>query len=225
MTLEILHRDDLELGGFAGLREHRLVLDPKTGRRSPGAWHGIGDFVYLADARFMPHGDTELHPHREVDVVSVLVEGRIAHEGTLGDGQVLTGADVQVQRAGGEGFLHNEVNPDDTENRMLQLWLLPEIPGEPASYRVYRPEPGGATRVYGGRHDQTDTFASRTVVEVALLGGGQKTSADGPFMVYVAVGKGVANGVDVAEGDLLRGEGLSFEATGSVQLVIAHLRN
>ena len=33
---------------------------------------------------------------------------------------------VQVQRAGGEGFSHNEINPDDIENRMIQLWVVPE---------------------------------------------------------------------------------------------------
>lgn len=223
MALRILHRDDLKLGGFAGLREHRLVLDPKTGRRSPGAWPGIGSFVYLADATFMPHGETELHPHREVDVVSVMVEGRIAHEGSLGQGQELRGADVQVQRAGGEGLEHNEINPDDVENRMLQLWLLPETPGEPASYRVYHPERGEVTRVYGGSSDQSDTFVSKTVIEVALLDGGQTAEVAGAFMAYVAVGKGVVNGMEVVEGDLLRGEDLNFEASESAHLVIARL--
>lgn len=223
MALEVLHRDDLKLGGFAGLREHRLVLDPKTGRRSPGAWSGVGNFVYLADAKFMPHGETEMHPHREVDVVSVMVDGRVAHEGSVGHGHMLTGADVQVQRAGGEGFEHNEVNPDDAENRMLQLWLLPEVPGEPASYRLYHPERGEVTRVYGGPPGQDDTFAADTVIEVALLDGGQSAGAAGPFMAYVALGKGIANEVGVTEGDLLRGEDLSFEASESVQLVIARL--
>ena len=33
---------------------------------------------------------------------------------------------VQVQRAGGEGFVHNEVNPDDKENRIIQMWVTPE---------------------------------------------------------------------------------------------------
>jgi redox-sensitive bicupin YhaK (pirin superfamily) len=225
MTLEVLHRDDLKLGGFAGLREHRLVLDPKVGRNRPDAWPGIGSFVYLADAKFMPHGETELHPHTEVDVVSVMVEGRIAHEGSLGHGQKLKGADVQVQRAGGEGFEHNEINPDDIENRMLQRWRLPETPGGPASYRVYHPERGETTRVYGGPSDQSDTFAAKTVIEVALLDGGQTAAAGGSFMAYLAAGKGVANGRKVAEGDLLRGEDLSFEASERAHIVIVRLIN
>jgi len=131
--LEILHRDDLQEGGFAGLREHRLVTNNKLfGRDMGGAWDGLGNFVYLADARFNPGGETRLHPHHEIDVISVMVEGRIKHEGSLEHGGSISQYEVQVQRAGGEGFTHNEINPDDVKNRMLQLWVLPEKAGEPA---------------------------------------------------------------------------------------------
>nr|MBS0019241.1 hypothetical protein [Gammaproteobacteria bacterium] len=53
--MEILHRDDLPRGGFAGLREHRLVMGSKLygDRRDPGTWEGSGHLVYLADARFL----------------------------------------------------------------------------------------------------------------------------------------------------------------------------
>ena len=79
----------------------------------PGTWPGLGNFVYLADAKFIPNGETHLHPHKEIDVISVIVKGRISHEGTLEQGKTLEKNHVQVQRAGGQGFTHNEVNPDD----------------------------------------------------------------------------------------------------------------
>jgi len=89
MSLQILHRDDLKLGGFAGIREHRLVVDPQVfGNNASGAWPGIGNFVYLADAKFIPNGETHLHNHKEIDVISVIIEGRIAHEGTIGRAHV-----------------------------------------------------------------------------------------------------------------------------------------
>jgi redox-sensitive bicupin YhaK (pirin superfamily) len=221
-TLEILHRDDLPLGGFAGLREHRLVQDRRAwgDHRDPQAWDGIGNFVYLADARFIPKGDTGMHPHHEVDVISVMVDGRIAHGGSLEDGQSLVAGDVQVQRAGGEGFQHNEVNPDETENRMIQLWVLPDEKGQPAGYRVYKPRAGAVTRIYGGNGDQNETFASRTTLDVAMLGAGQEIQFDGLFLAYLTKGRGLANGNEVADGDLLRGEGLSFEALEDVQLTV-----
>lgn len=223
MGLSILHRDDLPLGGFAGLREHRLVMGRKVfgGRTNPGTWQGIGNFVYLADARFMPRGETHLHSHEEVDVISIMVEGRISHEGTLEHGTELAAHDVQVQRAGGEGFSHNEVNPDDTENRMIQIWVMPEKAGQSAGYKMYKLDRGSRARVYGGSADQDETFAGKTVVEVALLNNGQEVRSDEPFMAYVVQGKGIGNGgVKVADGDLIRGESLHFKAQAQAQLII-----
>jgi len=111
-----LQRDSLTEGGFAGLREYRLVKSPRAfgpSANNDGSWSGMGNFVYLADARFMPKGETRMHSHQEVDVISVMVNGNIAHQGSLGHGKDLKVNDVQVQRAGGEGFSHNEVNPDN----------------------------------------------------------------------------------------------------------------
>jgi len=222
--MEILHRDDLPRGGFAGLREHRLVMDPKVfgPGANPTAWPGIGNFVYLADARFVPKGETGMHPHKEVDVISVIVEGRIAHGGSLEQGEELSTFDVQAQRAGGEGFSHNETNPDDRENRMIQIWVLPETPGEPAGYRKYRPEWGELTRVYGG-NDPTDTFPSRTIIDVGLLRKGQTVSVGGPFLAYLTKGQGVAGDATLSDGDLVRGQALKFQASTDVQLTVVHL--
>lgn len=223
--MEILHRDDLTLGGFAGLREHRLVMGLKVfgNRNEPGTWDGIGDFVYLADARFLPKGETQLHSHREIDVISVMVEGRIAHEGSLEHGQEMGPTDVQAQRAGGEGFSHNEINPDDTENRMIQLWVLPERSGELAGYKFYAPQLGDMTRVYGGSTDQDQTLDSNTLIDVGLLEAGQHVSVDGPFLAYLTRGSGLLNETPVTDGDLIRDENLSFDATEETQLIVVHL--
>ena len=223
--MNIVHRDDLHRGGFAGLRETRMVMDPKAWGRhiEAGASPGIGNFVYLADARFVPHGETRMHPHREIDVISVMVEGRIAHQGSLEHGQELNVYDVQVQRAGGEGFTHNEINPDDVENRMLQLWVLPEVPGEPAGYRIYHPEAGEQVRIYGGDPGQDETFAATTVLEVARLQAGDQLIRDSEFMAYITTGSGKANGAQVFEGDLVSGDELSLEAEQDSLVILVHL--
>jgi len=224
--LIILHHDDLTLCGFAGHNKLRLVMGPKVfgGQNEAGAWPGIGNFVYLADARFNPHGETRLHPHREVDVISVMVEGRIAHEGSLEHGQEIIAGQVQVQRAGGEGFSHNEINPDDVKNRMIQVWVSPEVPGQPASYKLYSPEPGNLMRIYGGPDGQDETYASKTLIDVGILAKGNDVRIDGPYMVYVTKGAGLANGEQVKDGDLVRGEDLVFAAGEDTQLIAVHLR-
>ena len=221
MTVQILHRDDLQRGGFAGLREHRLVMNPKIfGSSEPGTWPGIGNFVYLADAKFVPNGETRLHPHKEIDVISVVVKGRIEHRGTLEEGNVLHANQVQVQRAGGEGFAHNEVNPDDKENRMIQLWVTPEKPGEPAGYKLYELQQGKLIRVYGGSDVQKETFPSKTVMDVGLLDAGQEIEIDGKFMAYLTLGGGMMDGENVRGGDLVKGNDLKFRASDETQIII-----
>ena len=220
--MEILHRDDLKRGGFAGLREHRLVTDTRLfgEHQSSQTWNGIGNFVYLADARFLPNGETRLHSHKEIDVISVMVEGRIRHEGSLKHGQQMQSHHVQAQRAGGEGFAHNEINPDDHENRMIQLWVLPEQAGQAAGYKLYSPKEGELTRVYGGATNQHDSFDSHTLIDVGIITADESISLSGDFMAYVTRGKGVINGQDVCDGDLLRGTALEFKAIEKTQIII-----
>lgn len=222
--MNVVNREELTRGGFAGLRETRMVTDSRIFgvHAETGAWDGIGNFVYLADARFLPKGETRMHSHEEIDVISVMVEGRIAHEGSLQHGQEMSCQHVQVQRAGGEGFSHNEINPDDTENRMIQLWVLPERKGEPAGYRLYQPVMGGLTRVYGGSTDQDETFDSHTLMDVGLFEAGDSATVDGDFLAYVTRGSGHINGKAVEEGDLVRGENFTFDASTATQLIVVH---
>ena len=225
--MEILKRDSLPEGGFADLKEHRLIKEPKlfgSQENNDGSWPGIGNFVYLADARFMPHGETHMHNHHEIDVISVMVDGKIKHEGSLENGQDLVRDNVQVQRAGGEGFSHNEINPDGEWNRMLQLWVLPEVAGQAADYKVYEPVTGALTRIYGGENNGNTDFPAKTKIEVALLSNGQKIEVNESFLAYVSRGKGFANNEQVEAGDLIRGDAIKFEAMDDVQLIVIHAK-
>ena len=203
--MKIIRRNKLRRGGFAGLRETRLVMSPRIfrGQQEAGTSPGIGRFVYLADASFLPHGDTRMHSHREIDVISIMVTGRIVHEGTLEDGQELVTDSIQVQRAGEEGFSHNEINPDDAKNRMIQIWVLPESQGEPAAYKMFQAEANGRTRVYGGPADEDNTFAARTVIDVAHLKAGESLKQPGRSLAYVTAGAGSSEGETLREGDLV----------------------
>ena len=222
--MDILWRDKLKRGGFEGVREYRLVFDDRiaNGRAAAGAWQGFGNLVYLADARLLPHGETRMHGHREIDVISVMLEGRLAHEGSLEHGKSLSAYDVQVQRGGAEGFSHNEINPDATENRLIQLWVLPERSGEAVGYHCLRSEPGRITRVYGGSGQQAVTFSARTCIDIARLQGGQTVDIDKHALVYLCQGRGFANEDSAAEGTLMRCDQLTFDATEDACLIIVH---
>ena len=224
--MKTLSKKDLQLGGFAGLTEHRLVTDSRAfgPHKNPAAFEGIGNFVYLADAYFNPKGETRMHPHKEIDVISVMIDGRVSHAGSLEHGKSLETGDVQVQRAGGEGFVHNEINPDDVKNRMIQLWVLPEVAGEPAGYKYYSPSSHGVSRIYGGDHNQDDTFASNTTIDIARFEAGEQFDVDGEALIYVT--KGAAKLPDesgefnAADGDLIRATDAKVLVEESIQLII-----
>ena len=220
--MRILQRDSLQRGGFAGLKEHRLVTDSSLfGTHKSGAWDGLGNFVYLADATFMPHGQTDMHEHREIDVISVMMSGRILHEGSLEEGQMMESHHVQVQRAGGEGFSHNEINPDGMENRMIQLWVKPQVSNQKADYKLYGPIEG-MTRIYGGSIEQNETLDNSTIVEVGVLDAGADITHGGKFMAYITKGEGLLSGVSVKEGDLIRDNNLMFIATQDSELILIY---
>lgn len=224
--MQVLSRKSLPLGGFAGLTEHRLVTDKRVfgARKAPKTFDGIGSFVYLADAKFNPHGETHMHPHKEIDVISIMMDGRVSHEGSLEHGQSLNAGEVQVQRAGGEGFSHNEINPDSIKNRMLQLWVLPEVAGQRAGYKHYPLKANGVTRIYGGSANQSATFASKTTIDVVRLTSGESITFDEESLAYLSKGSAKFsdqnNCFNAEEGDLIRSYKTDITAKDDLEVVI-----
>jgi len=222
--MQVLHKSSLPLGGFAGLKEHRLIVDKRIGGRDD-TWDGLGNFVYLADAYFDPYGETRMHPHKELDVISVMLEGSIKHEGSLEHGSAISAGQVQVQRAGAEGFQHNEINPHSTKNRMIQLWVLPENHGEKAGYKLYDVAQDKLIQIYGGSKDQSKTFDSHTILEVGRFAKDESITKDGDFLVYITEGSAILNDTLVKDGDLIRGTNLHVKATSDNAQIIVITQN
>jgi len=229
--MNILSRDSLQLGGFAGIQEHRLVTDSRVfgSRKKAQAFEGLGNMVYLADARYNPNGESGMHPHSEIDVISVIIDGRVSHEGSMEHGKDLVAGDVQVQRAGGEGFDHNETNPDNHKNRMLQIWALPEVKGQPAAYKSYTPKLDGVTRIYGGSKSQSDTFDSHTLIDIVHLKAGKSITLERGQLSYVISGEAVIselkntkkhNSKNLKEGDLIRSRDAKITAIDKLHMVV-----
>jgi len=229
--MKILSRDSLQLGGFAGIQEHRLVTDSRIfgARKKAETSEGLGNMVYLADAKYNPDGESGMHPHSEIDVISVIIDGRVSHEGSMEHGKDLVAGDVQVQRAGGEGFDHNEINPDNRQNRMLQIWALPEVKGQPAAYKSYTPKLDGVTRIYGGNTSQSETFDSQTIIDIVHLKVGKSITLERGQLSYVISGEAVISELKntkiygsnkVKEGDLIRSKDAKITAMENLHIVV-----
>lgn len=208
-SMTITHRSDIPESGFAGIREHRMHMAQSLDQAL------LGSFIYLADATFIPHGETRMHPHRDVDIVSVMLKGRVEHRGTLGDGTVLGERTIQVQRAG-TGMRHNEVNPDPEANRMLQIWFLPPRQGLEPAYQTFEAKEGEMVSVLGG----DGTFDNASLLRVAHYDAGKRLEVDEPCVLYIATGKGRAGEVDIIEGDLIEASSIAVDVTEEMKAMV-----
>lgn len=81
------------------------------------------------------------HPHSDMEIVSIVLSGRLRHEDNLGNVAETTFGGIQRMSAG-TGAIHTEHNPSDSEPvRLLQLWFMPRIRGTAPSYTTGRFDP------------------------------------------------------------------------------------
>ena len=221
MKTKVIHYDDLPQGGFAGIVEKHMVLNPelwKDAKDRTDISHGLGDFIYLALGQFLPNDGAPLHPHNDVDIVSVVFNGSVGHEGTLGDGTSIHAPEVQTQRAG-TGMQHSEFNLNDTPADIAQIWFKPPRLGLDPAYKNFKLSKNELTTVLGGANG---SFDSNMVCKVGYLDAGKEILLEKPFVALITQGKGVANCINVTKGDLIEGETLQFTAGKDLGLALIH---
>lgn len=161
-----------------------------------------------------------MHPHRNAEIFSYVLEGALAHKDTLGNGSTVSAGGVQYMSAG-SGVQHSEFNPSETDTmRFLQIWLLPNVVDAPPRYDTLDLSPedkDGKLKLFlskdgrgGSMHIRADTD-----IYAATLTGDQTIdvdlSAGHHGWVQVARGSLSVNGVE-----LHRGDGLAIEDHGRV---------
>ena len=81
-----------------------------------------------------PRGGFPMHPHRDMEIITYVVSGEVAHRDSHGHESVVRAGEVQRMSAGG-GVFHSEYNPSrEKPLHLLQVWILPERGGGPFSY-------------------------------------------------------------------------------------------
>lgn len=103
---------------------------------------GFRSLRVINDDWVAPGGGFPTHPHRDMEIFSYVLEGRLAHQDSMGNQRELKPGEIQMMRAG-SGVSHSEFNPSNTERaHFLQIWITPSERGLTPAYTEWTPPAG-----------------------------------------------------------------------------------
>lgn len=99
---------------------------------------GFRSLRVINDDRIQPGQGFGLHPHRDMEIITYVLEGSLEHKDSLGNGSIIEAGDVQMMSAG-RGVRHSEFNPSSNDPvHLLQIWILPDTKGGVPTYAQYK---------------------------------------------------------------------------------------
>lgn len=156
-----------------------------------------------------------MHGHRDMEIVTYVLDGELAHKDSMGNGSVIRPGDVQRMSAG-KGVMHSEYNHADHETHLLQIWIEPNVHGITPSYEEKRfdaAEKRGRLRLIASSdaRDGSVLIHQDANVYAGLFDGNESASlpiaAGRRAYVHIARGSVVVNGETLKAGDALKAHG------------------
>src|SRR6185369_5790306 len=163
------------------------------------------------------------HGHRDMEIITYVLEGELAHKDSMGNGSIIRPGEVQRMSAG-TGVRHSEMNPSPAQwLHLLQIWILPERAGITPGYEQKmfdRSERQGRLRLVASPDGAEGSVTIHQDVRLyaTLLDGGEEvthTFAGGRYgWLHVAKGDAVVNGIELKAGD---GAAISDESSLTIK--------
>jgi len=170
----------------------------------------FGKVRVINEDRIAPGKGFGTHPHKNMEIVTYVIDGAIAHEDSIGNGTVITAGEIQRMTAG-TGVQHSEFNhSQDKELHLLQIWIYPEKNGLEPGYeqtRFSREEKLNRLRLVGSRdgRDGSITIHQDVNLYASVLEAGSEVSLelrpDRKVFVQVVNGDIAVNGQRLSAGD------------------------
>ena len=173
---------------------------------------GFGPLRVINEDRVQPGQGFGTHGHRDMEIISYVLEGGLAHKDSMGNGSVIRPGDVQRMSAG-TGVRHSEYNASDRDLvHFLQIWIEPDVRGVDPSYEEKHfdaPSKRGKLKLIASRdaregsvriHQDADVYAALVNADEAIEFKPRRRLA----YVHVARGQADVNGERLEAGDAMK---------------------
>ncbi len=172
-------------------------------------WMGYRSLRVINDDLVMPGMGFGTHPHRDMEIITYILSGRLEHKDSMGNGRVIQTGDVQYMAAG-TGVQHSEFNPSKDEAvHLLQIWILPDVKGVKPRYaeKSFKHTPAGALNLVASKtgregsitvHQDADLWLAKLAPENRVT---HKLNAGRHAWVHIAEGEVKLNGQTLLGGD------------------------
>jgi quercetin 2,3-dioxygenase len=172
--------------------------------------HNFRALRVINDDRVAGGGGFPTHPHRDMEILTCVLDGELEHRDSMGNGEVIHAGEWQAMTAG-TGITHSEFNPSDEKSvHLLQIWLMPDRRGHTPGYQqklFTDAEKAGQLRLVASQdgadaslviHQDARVYQTKLTAGQAVT---HELKADRAAFVHVATGAATVNGAKLVAGD------------------------
>ncbi len=178
---------------------------------------GFGPLRVINEDRINPGQGFGTHGHRDMEIISYVLDGALAHKDSMGNGSTIVPGDVQRMSAG-RGVQHSEYNHDTAVTHFLQIWIEPSVRGIDPGYEQKHFDAAakrGRLRLIASSDAREGSVKIHQDASLyaALIDGTEKAThalaAGRRAYVHVARGSVTVNGTPLQAGDALKASGVA----------------